>query len=461
MSIFFQNQKHEKQTPRYQRTSNLKKFSSLGAKNTKKSLWSTELGTYRLLLIIVNFIIVAVGLFFVLEVSSIESYNKTADMSRFIIKQLLGGGLGLVAFFITSQIPRKWWLKLAPIFYFLSLVMLVLVLVSPFAQDAKGASRWLNLGFIQFQPVEIIKFFLIIFFAWLLGKKRGETVNSLRECDHAYSRLAIQNHHHQTEFSNSNSRRLFQKQLENTKLRLPAWLMEADGTAPSPWLIIILLALPLILIFLQPNFSAVVMIASIIMLMYFLAGVSWKVLGTIMIVGVITLTTLFMTADYRQARLETFWGSDCSAEQIDTQDWQICQIKMALGRGGWFGVGIGASKQKFAYVPEASSDSIVAIVGEEIGFFGLTIIMLLYAFYFYCAWQIIRQAKLTQAERLMGYGLWIWLAIQTLMNFGVITELIPLTGVPLPFFSYGSTSLVMSLVVSGVLAGLAKPPAKS
>lgn len=454
MSIFAQKKNREKISSSFKKE--LK---------TSKSPLKSELSTYRLLLIAANFIIVVIGLFFVLEVSSVESYNKTADISRFILKQLAGCGLGIIGFTIAYFIPQKWWPKLAPFFYLLTLVMLTLVLVSPFSQGAKGASRWLNLGFIQFQPVEIIKFFLIVFFAWLLGKNRGENLSSLkdnssRQQNQSFSRLSSSNYQHWHQLSqDKNQSRLNQNQDHHSARQLPVWLewlFEADGRTPSAWLVIILLALPLLLIFLQPNFSAVIMIASIIMIMYFLSGASWKVLGSIAVVGIIALTALLMMADYRQERLKTFWGSDCYGEQIATENWQICQIKMALGRGGWFGVGIGASKQKFAYVPEASSDSIIAIVGEEIGFLGLILIMLLYAFYFYCAWQIIYRAELTQKERLMGYGLWTWLIIQTLMNLGVITELIPLTGVPLPFFSYGGTSLVMSLVVSGVIAGLTK-----
>jgi cell division protein FtsW len=182
--------------------------------------------------------------------------------------------------------------------------------------------------------------------------------------------------------------------------------------------------------------------------MFFIAGGNLKQILPVAVFTVLALTLAIITSPYRLKRIKTFFNPE-----IDPlgASFQVRQITLALGSGGWFGQGLGNSQQKYAYIPEASSDSIFAIVAEEIGFVGSLIILGLYAIYFYSIFQISQHLPEGSFAQLFSTGLLLWIAGQTLLNLAAIVVLVPLTGLPLPFFSYGGSSLVSMLLANGIL----------
>ena len=173
-------------------------------------------------------------------------------------------------------------------------------------------------------------------------------------------------------------------------------------------------------------------------------------------VGALAIPTVLVeivTSEYRMKRLTTFLNPQ--ADPLGAS-FHIRQITLALGRGGWLGQGIGGSQQKYSYIPEASSDSIFAIIAEEIGFLGSLGIISLYIFFFYHAYKLITQQEKEPALQLLGFGIIFWIGLQLILNLSAIVGLVPLTGVPLPFISYGRSSLVMLLFATGVLLGIGR-----
>jgi cell division protein FtsW len=192
--------------------------------------------------------------------------------------------------------------------------------------------------------------------------------------------------------------------------------------------------------------------------MYFLAGAKLKEIGWLVGGAAVLAVLAILLTPFRRERVLAFLqlgqsgeGSEAAAE-VDT--WHVDQLLLGLGRGGTFGQGIGNSRQKYSFVPEPSTDSIFAIVGEEIGFVGGAVILALYLFCLYLIFRVVTLANLTTAERLLGYGILILLASQIFLNIAAISSLTPLTGITLPFFSYGRSSLIISLVMMGVVLGL-------
>jgi len=186
--------------------------------------------------------------------------------------------------------------------------------------------------------------------------------------------------------------------------------------------------------------------------MFFLAGGKLPHILGILGIAILILTIAILSSSYRKERLTTFLNPQ--ADPLGA-GFHIRQITLALGQGGWFGQGISNSKQKFSYIPEASTDSIFAIIAEEIGFIGSTAILTLFTLYFYFAAKTVSLAT-NEFSQLLGWGIIIWIASQTLLNLAAVVALVPLTGLPLPFLSYGGSSLVMILLANGILLRIGK-----
>ena len=397
----------------------------------KKQLMN--IGAERFWLIVINLILLGLGIIFVLESSSVESFNVTQKIQQrelrqlsqqdgvtdvataqtvateqpvtqphvwlLIMKQLGGLGVGIVLLMVGMFLPKKYWLWWAPVFYGVGLVLLLLVFIPPFANRQQGAHRWLRIFGFSFQPFEMVKLFLISFFGWLLSRKT------------------------------------------------------------DPLTLVFYLIPPVVLLALQPDFASLVLLVGTIAVMFVLSGVKWRYVFLLGALGLVALLIIMLSASYRLDRVQTFL-SQSSSHQSQAKEWHATQLKYAFANGGWFGLGIGNSRQKFGYLPETSSDSIFAIAGEELGFTGVTLIILLYVTYFYLAMRVINRNKLTLGLKLFGYGLVTLLALQTLLHLWAVTGLAPLTGITLPFFSYGSSSLVTSMFITGVIFGLGAPDKK-
>lgn len=297
--------------------------------------------------------------------------------------------LGLGGFFLALLIPSKWYIKFAPIIFIGALFLLVATLIPGIGLKLNGAQRWLNLGFMVMQPVEIMKFALIVFMSsWLVKQQRIQTY-------------------------------------------------------------LLTLGLPAVLVMLQPDMGSTIVLTGIATLLYVVGGGSYKHLGFVAAGMIPVVITLILVAPYRLQRITTYLNP---ASDPQNTGYHVRQLTLALGRGGIFGQGIGNSSQKFSYVPEASTDSIAAIIGEELGFVGLLLVIGLYLLLFRTGLQM--SDGLENERRLLAYGILIWVVVQFLLNLAAASALAPLTGVPLPLISYGRTSLIAILFALGVLLRL-------
>ncbi len=334
-----------------------------------------------------------IGLFFVFEASTVESFKLFGHQYHFFKQQALWLAISFVVFFFSSRIKVKYFEKFALHFYVLNILLLILTLIPGIGLKLNGARRWISLPFGTLQPVEIFKFVLINFYAYLLSKK----------------------------------------------LDLKSFLF--------------FLLWPTILILLQPDFGSLMILVASSLIVYFLSGANIKLLSMVFAGGFLLALLVVLFSPYRRERLTTFLNPE---ENVLEDSYHVRQITLALGGGSWLGRGIGNSQQKYSYVPEASSDSIFAIVAEEIGFVGSFIIITLFACYFILANAMVRNKDLSKYEHLLYYGILAWIAIQLLFNLSAVVVLLPLSGMPLPFFSQGGSSLLMLFFASGVLLSIAR-----
>lgn len=334
-----------------------------------------------------------IGLFFVFEASTVESFKLFGHQYHFVRQQGMWLLLAWTAFFIISRLNTDKWEKFALIAYLFGLFLLLLTLIPGIGLKLNGARRWISLPFGTLQTVEVMKLLLLNFFAYLLAKK----------------------------------------------INLGSFLF--------------FLFWPVFLVMLQPDFGSTMILVAISLIMYFLAGASWRQLGLISGVGFVLALLVVLLSPYRRERLETFLQPH---DNVQDESYHVRQITLALGGGSWFGRGIGNSVQKYSYVPEASSDSIFAIVAEEVGFVGSLVIICLFFNYFVLAGAMIKNRELTHYEYLLFYGILAWIAIQIFFNLAAVVVLLPLSGMPLPFFSQGGSALLLSFIASGVLISVAK-----
>ncbi len=338
-------------------------------------------------------ILSAIGLFFVFEASTVESFKLFGHQYHFLRQQGMWLILSWTAFFIIRRFRTSKWEKFALAAYLFGLFLLALTLIPGIGLKLNGARRWLSLPFGTLQTVEVVKLLLLNFFAYLLAKK----------------------------------------------INLTSFLF--------------FLFWPVLLVMLQPDFGSTMILVAMSILMYFLAGASWRQLGLIMGVGFTLALLVVLFSPYRRERLDTFLRPH---DNVQDESYHVRQITLALGGGSWLGRGIGNSLQKYSYVPEASSDSIFAIVAEEIGFIGSLVIICLFFNYFVLAGAMIKNRELSKYEYLLFYGILAWIAIQIFFNLAAVVVLLPLSGMPLPFFSQGGSALLMSFIASAVLISVAK-----
>jgi cell division protein FtsW len=336
------------------------------------------------------------GLFFVFEASAVESFKLFGHQYHFVRQQAMWLGLGYLAFMISSFLPLKWLEKFAFPLYIFGLLLLLLPLVPGIGLNLNGASRWIRLPFATFQPVEFFKFVFINFYASFLSRKNS-------------------------------------------------------------WVVFLFyLLFPAVILLLQPDFGSLLVVLAVAFVLYFLSGASWKSIVLLLGMGLCLALVVTLGSDYRRERLLTFVGL---APDKSDESYHIHQITLALGNGSWLGRGIGNSQQKYAYVPEASSDSIFAIIAEELGFIGSSVLVGFFASFFLLANRMFRRQKETSAYRqLFFYGLFAWIACQVLLNLAAVVALVPLTGVPLPFFSQGGSALFMLFIACGLMLNMALHP---
>jgi cell division protein FtsW len=347
----------------------------------------------ELMLIALTLVLSLIGLLFVFEASVAEAYDLFGNPFYFVREQAISLAIGLVGMTVGVFIPTIFWKKISPFMYGLSVLLLGMVFIPGLGLELNGASRWILISGFSFQPVEIVKFAMIIFFA--------------------------------------------------------NWMERHQKLKPF----LLLTGIPVGLLFLQPDMGSALIVLAISFGVYFLAGAPWKTFFMTGAAGVALLSLLIAISPYRMRRLTTFL--DPESDPLGAS-FHIRQIVIALGNGGILGQGIGNSRQKFSYIPEASTDSIFSIIAEEIGFVGCMGIFLLFAVFFKVAHTICRKTPPGSYDHLLAHGILIWLGMQMVLNLSAVVALVPLTGIPMPFFSYGGTALVMVLSVTGILIGIGR-----
>ncbi len=346
-------------------------------------------------------LILAAGLLALSSASAVLSFQRYQNNYYYLLRQFaFGAAPGLVFMFILSRVDYHKWQKFAPLLVFAGIGLLVAVLIPGIGFEVGGASRWINFGSFLFQPAEFVKLAMILYLASWYDKRQHHV-------DDLYY-----------------------------------------GFLPS----LAITGLVAGLIILEPDIGTMLVLASIAATMFFIGGVRMRYIAATAATGLLVLWILVKAAPYRAQRFLAFMDPSVDARGIS---YQINQALLAIGSGGFWGVGFNRSVQKYSYLPEPMGDSIFAIMSEELGFFRITLFLLAFLFLAFRGVKIARSAPDTFG-RLTAAGITAWVVLQAVINIGGITGMIPLTGIPLTFVSYGSTSLAISLAGIGILLNISR-----
>lgn len=352
-------------------------------------------------LLITVFILLGLGIITVLSASSPTALAETGNSYKYVGKQIFSAIIGIILMFTLSKVDYKIWQRKYMPIYLVCIVLLISVVIAGAA--AGGATRWLDLGFISFQPSEVAKIGIIIFYSALLTRNRDKL-----------------------------------KSITDGFFKPLLWLLPIIG----------------IVLILQNHFSATLVLCALAVILMLLAGCRLRyfiIIGApIVAVGISAL--LFKGQGFRLQRFITFldpW-QDASGD-----GWQIIQSLYAIGSGGLFGVGLGESKQKYLYIPEPHNDFIFAVLAEELGFIGCALVIALFAVLVWRGITIAMKAP-DMFGNLLAAGITSMIALQVLINIAVVTSSMPVTGMPLPFFSYGGTALMIILAAVGILLSVSR-----
>ncbi len=372
-------------------------------KTRVKRLFQYQRGSHqpdKWLLLVIGLLLVF-GLVSLSSASAVVSYDKFGGDAYYYFKhQLVGMSMGLVAFWIFSRIDYHRWRKYALGFLIFSIFLLLLVFIPGLSSHYGKARSWINVFGFSLQPSELVKISFLIYLAAWLERRRGE--------------------------------------LEKVEM----------GIGPF----IVVLSLIGGLMILQPDIGTLSIIGVTSLIVYFIGG--GKIYHILMIIA-LACVGFFVMVQIKPYQLDRF---RCLIDpSYDTQKvcYQVNQSLIAVGTGGIFGRGLGGSRQKFMYVPEVSGDSIFAIIAEEMGLVVGVLLLGAFVFLFYRGYAIARGAP-DDFGRIMAIGIVSWLTLQAIINIGGIVNIIPMTGVPLPFISYGGTAILAALTASGILVNISK-----
>lgn len=316
----------------------------------------------------------------------------------YLSKHLIALALGIGGALMVLQIPVRWMEKAGPALYFLGIGLLALVLVPGVGKTVNGATRWVAVGSFNLQTSEFMKLFMIFYMAGYLVRRKVEVAHSV-------------------------------------------W-----GVVKP--LVLVLLAAMLLMA--QPDFGTTVVILATALGLLFLGGAPLWQFGLLITGAVAGGYLLVVTSTYRMERITSFLNP--WADPLDT-GYQLSQALIAFGRGEWTGVGLGNGIQKQFYLPEAHTDFIMAVIGEEFGLLGTLVVILLFSILVWRAFAIGAAAE-SAGRRFAGYvayGIGLWIGMQAFINIGVNVGMLPTKGLTLPFISYGSNSIIVTLVAMGVL----------
>ncbi|MCH8843273.1 MAG: putative lipid II flippase FtsW [SAR324 cluster bacterium] len=308
--------------------------------------------------------------------------------------------VGLGALIVGLRVPYARWERWVPVMLLLCLVLLICVLIPGLGHQVGGARRWVRLGLFNFQPVELLKFVLVAYVASYLDRKQDVLRQFFR------------------------------------------------GLAPN----LVVMGVFLSMVVLQPDFGSVVLIAMSLLLMIFVGGGKPGHIFSSFIAFLVIGVYLISSQTYRSQRILAFL--DPWQDRFDT-GFQIVQSFLAFGTGGWLGAGLGDSRQKMFFLPDAHTDFIFAILGEELGLMGVLAVMLLFAVFLWRGFSASLGCR-SDFGKYLGFGITTVLALEVLLNLAVVMGIMPTKGLPLPLISYGGSSLVMSLFMTGVLLNIGR-----
>lgn len=346
------------------------------------------------------FILIIFGLVILSSAGIVAGQKKFNSPYYYVFHQLEFGIIpGLILMFLCSKISPKYYKKLSFLFLFFVLILMILVFVPALGQGLKGATRWLNLGPVSFQPSEILKLAIILYLAAWFGERNE---------------------------------------------RIKNWIY---GMAPF----FIIMAFVMLLLVLQPDVGTLIIVMCIAGGIYFFAGISLKqFLGIAGLLAAI-ITIFIFIEPYRLNRIKSFVNPSVDPRGIS---YQINQSFVSIGSGGLFGLGYGNSKQKFGFLPEVTGDSIFAVIAEELGYAGAAATIGLFIILCLFLIQIAKNAP-DKFSSLLVMGVNVWIMSQAFINIAAMSGLAPLTGIPLPFVSYGGTAIISLLGGLGIVLSVA------
>lgn len=360
----------------------------------------TKTKSDRWLLVIIGLLFVS-GMIMLYSASTVESLERYGNTTHYIRNQLLQGGLiGLAALYLCSRIDYRLWQRLVPLVVGGSLLLLLLVKVPGVGFGTGGASRWIHVGPVFLQPAEVAKLAIVMYSAaWMANRRQ-----------------------HLHDFM--------------------------SGIFP----LLAIVGLFALLILWQPDFGTMLVLLGAAFMMLIAAGTPWKWITAVVAGGGALLLLFIWLEPYRVARLFTFLNPQ---HDLSGAGYQVNQALLAVGSGGVWGLGYGQSRQKHNFLPEVLGDSVFPVIAEELGYVRVLGIMGLFLAFMVRGMRIALHAP-DHFSRLLAAGLTSLVLVQVFINIGASIGLLPLTGIPLPFFSYGSSSLIVTLAACGILLQISK-----
>jgi cell division protein FtsW len=340
------------------------------------------------------------GLIMILSSSWVSAYESGASPFLFFTRQLMWAIVGTACLLVAATVDYRRWRTLSWFMLLVSIGGLMLVLLPSFGTTVGGSSRWLSFGPVRFQPSELAKLALVLVGADICVRK-GRRLWTIKDVILPYGIIA---------------------------------------------------AVIGLLVMIQPDMGTTLILAGIVFTVLFVAGSRITVLGGLGMAGMGASVMLSMSKAYRRARLFSF--TNPFKDPLNT-GYQAVQSQIALGSGGLFGVGLGAGRQKWLYVPNAHTDFIFSIIGEEVGLLGTFAVIALFALLAYTGVRIARRAP-DKFGRIVASAITAWIVGQAVINMGAVTGLLPITGVPLPLVSFGGSSLVFTLTAIGILINIGR-----
>jgi len=353
-----------------------------------------------ILLFLVTITLTGIGILMIYSASAIFAKEHTGDSYYFFKRQICWVSLGLIGLFCTWRLNYHFLQRKSKFLFLLSLFLISLTLIPGLGYKISGATRWLKIGFLTFQPSELVRIAFVIYLTDFIVRKKKELESFFK------------------------------------------------GFIPS----LVFFSIIAIILLKQPHLGMVILLGVVTVSILFVGGVRISHLMSLALISIPILYFLIQSAPYRANRLAVFLNPWVDPEH---KGYHIIQSLIALGSGGLYGVGLGESKLKLFYLPQSSTDFIFAVIGEEGGFLLTVIVILLFLIFTFAGIKISLSAADSYGS-LLAFGITTLIILQSLLNISVVTGVLPTTGMPLPFISFGGSSLLINMIGVGIILNIAK-----